>query len=207
MATVDTQTLITEVGNRLRDPNNFAHPRATVVDVLSRVQRCLNIGLRLKLATASFAPTAKRCLYQNTEIASDIGQIIAIRDSARDLMPVPFVDFGNNSPEWLRTDGPQPEVYSLIGRDLVVIAPFQKTAPPTLDVVYAIQTVALVDNVADFAVIPDDYLPLLMDFTEAILLMRGRVFTPESALPALLQRIQKDLGVDAKEQSTRHGVA
>ena len=204
MATISTQAIITEVGNRLRDPSNFAHPRATVLDILSRVQRCLSIGLRLKITSASFAPTARRCLYEITEIASDIGRIVGVRDLGRDLAEVPFAALGDNDTDWLRREGPQPEVFSTIGRDLVVLTPFQRASPPTLVVFYTMQTVALVDGAADFPVIPDDYVPLLMDITEAILLMRGRIFTPESALPELMSRIEKDLTAGASEQDTRH---
>lgn len=205
MATISTDTIITEVGNRLRDPNNFAHPRANVLDILSRVQRCLSIGLRLKVAAVAFQPTAQRCLYQTTEIAADVGRVIAVRDSGRDLFEIQHTALAENNDEWLRLEGPQPEVFSSIGRDLLVIAPFQRISPPELSVVYTTQTAALVDDAANFPVIPDDAIPLLMDVTEAIFLLRGRIFTPESALPELLSRIEQGLTASIIEQDVRHG--
>jgi hypothetical protein len=143
-------------------------------------------------------------LYEVTEVAADVGRVIGVRDSSRDLYEVSFALLGANNPDWLRTEGPQPEVFSTIGRDLIVITPFQRASPPTLEVLYTRQTAVLVDDAGNFAVIPDDYLPLLMDITEAILLMRGRIFTPESAIPELLARIERGLPAGLVEQDTRH---
>lgn len=204
MATISTSAIIDEMASRLRDTSSFAHPRAVVLDILSRVQRVLNLGLKFQLTSATFAPTAMRCLYQMTEVAADVGKVVAVRDAGRDLAEIMWDELPSNDAEWLRAEGPQPEAFASIGRDLLVITPMQRIVPPSLTVVYATQTAALVDDVANFPVIPDEYVSLLEDITEAILLLRGRIFTPESALPELVKRIQEALGVGIVEQDNRH---
>lgn len=205
MATTSTEDIITEVGERLRDPTNFAHTRTLVLEILSRVQRVLNIGLKLRILNVLFTPDPKRTIYDVTEIADDIGKIVGIRDGGRDLDEIPWHKLADNDNRWIQRRGPQPMAFSRFGRDLVMIVPCQEISPPQLRVFYTQQSDDLVDDDTDFPTLPDKYIPLLMDLTELILLIRGRIFTPDSAMPELMDRIEAALTTGVVEQGKHHG--
>ena len=196
--------LIDSLARRVRDTTNTAYPRTFLLDILNRVTRCLNAGLRLKLASASFTPTAQRALYQTTEVAADIIRVVAVREGGRDLQEVPSDHLTFQDNEWVRRQGPRPEVWSRIGRDLLVIAPCQVQSPPALTVHYISVPTANTDAATPIETPPDEYVPVLLDLSEALALLSSRVHNAPSAIRAPLERASNALGIEIKLQADVH---
>lgn len=205
MATTTTAVFIDQLAQRLRDYpttaglRHLAHTRVNILDVLNRVHRAVNAGLGLKLKTVDLVMTVGQTLYPVTAIATDIVRIVSVRDDARKLQEVPWNHIVHQDSEWFRRTGESQEVFARIGRDMFVIYPAPRRAL-TLTFTYVKLCSALIDG-ASMAELPEEYMDLVVDLTEAILLLRGRVLTP-NALEAVIQRFMAAMPLarmDAKQ--------
>lgn len=201
MGTFAGNALIDEVARRLRDTTNTAYPRATVLNVLNRVQDALNVRLGLVHATATFS-TGNQALYLTSAIATNYAYPVQMFDvSGRELDLVPFDRLTQQDDRWLRTEGTRPEFYAPIGRELLAIGPIPRT-PMTLTLRYIKHPTALVDAAAPLWDLPDEHKPLLLDLAEAVLLLRARDFR---AIQEAVNRAAPKLGLEDAAQITRHG--
>jgi hypothetical protein len=196
--------LIDSLARRVRDTTSIGYSRAFLLDILNRVSRCLNAGLRLKIRSVSFTPTAQRVLYQTTEFAADVIKVVSVREGNRDLQDLPPDHLIFQDSEWVRRQGPRPEGFSRIGRDIVAIFPCQMQSPPPLTVQYVAIPTAIVDAATAIEVPQDEYVSVLLDLSEAIVLMSGRVHNAPSAIRAPLERASNALGIEIKLAADAH---
>lgn len=202
MATTDTQTLVTKVATRARDASNIAHARADVVALMSHAQRAVNSRLRSYVASTTFTPVAGRALYQTSEIALDALRPIAIRAGVRDLTEVCWDTLVVNDARWLRTTGAAPQVFAALGRSMFAMTPAYALSPQDVTIVYLPALDDLLDLSADFPVIADEHVPMMLDLTETLLLMRARVLEPAQLA---LERFASALDREAPEMDRRNG--
>jgi hypothetical protein len=180
-------TLITELARRLRDSGNTAHTRVLLGQVLSHCQRAVNLQLRLVKATVTFTPNAGRTLYTTDELAADVGRIERIRALDRMLPELPWRGLLGNSATWYRDVGMQPRVWAQIGSNLFVLSP-RMLVPEALDVVYTIIPADVADAATDVD-LPDEWVPLVLDLAESVMLFRARLYGPLEAVMARLSTL------------------
>ena len=199
MATSGAQ-LIDALARRVRDTTNFAHSRVFLLDILNRCSYSVNASTRSKVTSVSLTPDPGKTLYATTAI-----KVIGVRDiNGRDLMETPWQSLVLNDPSWLHRIGPQHEMFAQIGRDLLVIYPAVKAADIRALTLRVVTTpTALADDAVAWA-LPDELVPLLLDLAEVIVLFRGRVFFPSSAMDAPLQRVAEAIGVEVPYRVKRH---
>ena len=200
MGTLAGNTLIDELARRLRDTGNFGYPRATILSVLNVAQRSVNARLGLVMASTTVT-TVNTPLYSIPAIATDIVRIIEIRDNDRTLVRVPYEHLTYQDPTWLRRYGAQAEVFSSVGRDLLIIIP-TPVVSSSLTVTYVKQPADLADAATPAWDLPDEHRSLVVDLTEAVLLFRGREF---ENMQAVLERIAPALGIETTLQQLRRG--
>lgn len=201
MGTFAGNTLIDEVARRMRDTSNTAYPRATVLNILNRVQDAINVRLGLVHATATFA-TSNTALYSTSTIASNYAYPVQMFDAeGRELDLVPFDRLTQQDDRWLRLRGQRPEFFSPIGRELLAVGPVPFSAS-TLTLRYIKHPTALADAGAPLWDLPDEHKPLLLDLVEAVLLLRARDFR---AIQESLNRAAPKLGLEDQAQIVRRG--
>lgn len=195
-------TLVTQLARRIRDTANFAHTRTFLLETLNRCNRALNAALQAETATASIVSVPGRVLYA---IPDTIVRVIGVRDAAgRELQEIDYEQLVENDPEWLHRVGPRPELFSRVGRDLLAIYPAQSGPAEALTAVYVVLTTDLLDNGADTPSVPDDNASILLDLAEVVAYLHGRIFTPQSAIQAPLQRVAATLGIEVEYGITKH---
>ena len=200
MGTLAGNTLIDELSRRLRDTGNVGYPRSTILSVLNVAQRAVNARLGLVMDTATLT-TVNTPLYSVPAIAADIVRVIEIRDNDRLLVKVPYEHLSYQDADWLRLYAAQAEVFSNVGRDLLVIIP-TPVVPTSLTVTYIKQPTDLGDAATPLWDLPDEHRSLVLDLTEAVLLFRGREF---ENMQAALERIAPALGLETTIQQLRRG--
>lgn len=200
MGTLAGNTLIDELSRRLRDTGNIGYPRATILSVLNVAQRAVNARLGLVMNTATLT-TVNTPLYSVPDIATDIVRVVEVRDNDRTLVKVPYEHLVYQDANWLRLYSAQAEVFSNVGRDLLVVIP-TPVVSTALTVVYVKQPTDLADAGAPLWDLPDEHRSLVLDLTEAVLLFRGREF---ENMQAVLERIAPALGLETTLQQLRRG--
>jgi hypothetical protein len=200
MGTFFGSALIDELLRRLRDlaATPSAYPRADVLDIINRCQRSINSGLGLFTASASLTIT-NASIYNVTSVGADVIRVVDIRDNDRILKFVPWDQLIYEDPQWIRRRGSQPEIWSRIGRELLVITPISDP-DGTVTCVYLKQTTNLADAAAPPIDIPDEFKPVLLDLAEAVLLFRAREWRHSEAA---LARALPALGLDMAMQTAR----
>lgn len=179
------EALIDALSLRLRDAGNTAHSRDLIRRILSHTQRAVNLAQKVrKTDTTAFTPSAFRTLYRTTEIAADVGHIERIRVLDRTLPEIPWSQLVNNSRTWLQDVGSRHRVWSRIGGTLFVLAPRIHT-PVAVNVVYTTIPADVVDDATNVD-LPDEWLPLVLDLAEAVMLMKARLYAP---MEDVMQRV------------------
>lgn len=167
----DSSTLITELSRRLRDPNNERHARTLVRDVLTQCQRVINLYGEYVSTSVNFTMTVNRTLYANTEVASNIAKITAMRHEGRELLEVEWRQLVHADPHWLRQAGKSPQQYARIGGNLFALVPAD--AALIVAIIYVTTPADLTDGAADVA-LPDEQIPVLLDMGELVLTARTK---------------------------------
>jgi uncharacterized protein YcfL len=168
--------LVDDILNRVRDPSAGANTRAFVRLILTNVQRLLNAKFGIVLAQTALTTNPSQQVYAITASVATAMRIVGVREDTRDLVEVAWHTLWYIKRGWIRRIGTAFEVFSLVGRDLLIIYPAKSTAG-TVTLVYA----TLTDDLATDATaiqITDDYVPLLLDWTEVILLLKSRLYAP-----------------------------
>ena len=187
---MQVSTAIDLVLTRLRDPNATAHSRAFVMNLLSEAQRLVNAASGSVVASSALATEAQRQLYLITSSLPSVVRVLGVREGPRDLEQLDWRVLYQAFPRWHRAIGSRFEVFCLIGRDLLVVHP-AKTEASSVDVIYVKLTTAFALE-TDLFEIPDDLIPLAIDLTEAVLLLKNRSLV---AAAVVGDRIAEKLGL------------
>lgn len=200
MGTVTGAQFIDEVARRLRDTSNTGYPRAMVLRSLNAVQDLINMRLGLLQATTTL-DTEDRALYT---LPVTTPRVLTVREtlSGREIANVPWNRLVAQDDKWLRSYGPQPLLWSQIGRDLLVLMPIPDSLV-NVTITYVRYPTALADDAVAWT-LPDEHKSLLTDLTEAVLLFRSREF---NSLQEALNRAAPKLGMEAAAQVVRRGTA
>ncbi len=198
MGTFTGSDLINRLSARLRDTSNTGYPRATILNVINRVQDCVNVRLGLVHNTATFS-TSNTALYSTSAIASDYAYPVQVFDGNNiELDLIPFDRLVQQDEHWLRRFGARPVVAAPVGRELLVISPIP-TVPMTMTVRYVKHPTTLVDGAGAWD-LPDEHVGLVLDLCEAVLLLMPRDF---QALQAAVQRAAPALQLEDVAQIVR----
>jgi hypothetical protein len=77
-------------------------------------------------------------------------------------------------------------------------------SPPVLTVEYIAVPTTIVDGATPIETPPDEYVSVLLDLAEAIVLLRGKVFNIPTAIRAPLERASNALGIEIKLAADAH---
>lgn len=203
-------TLIDQLARRVRDTTNFAHARTFLLETLNRCNRALQAALQAETATTTLTVVPGRTLYRiPTDFgASDIIRVIGVRDAAgRELQDIEFERLVEEDPDWLHRTDVRPEVFSRIGRDLLAVYPAVETPKlgEALTAVYVQRPADFLDDSGLTPAIPDERAMILLDLAEVVVYLRGRIFTPPTAIGDPLKRLSAALGIEIAYGSGKHG--
>ena len=183
-------TLLDTILHRLRDVGavGTAHSRAFVLARLSEVQRVVNTGTRVVLDTATLTTAAQLPFYQiSTDLTTTV-RVIGVRESNRELTFTPWRELKQIDNDWHRRIGDRFDLWSLIGRDQLILYPTKKAAS-SVTVIFAKLTNAL-STEGTATEMPNDELPLLVDVTIALLLAKSKNLV---ALAPVMEQIRTRL--------------
>ena len=196
-------TLVDTVLQRVRDPQGSATPRAMVRTFLSEAQRFINGATEEVDFQVTFTTQPYQQVYPITPSFLDpaTGQpvclrIVDIRQDTRNLVMVEnWHVLAQTDRQWFRKVGVRHEVWTAIGRDLLVVHPAMKDAGTIT--VNCVKLTLPFQNDQTLADLPDDLLPLLLDLTETFVSLRMRKF---DGIKPLLDRLATRLfGVETAE--------
>lgn len=159
------------IAQRVRDPDNTAHPRALIRDIFNRVQTALNASQAYVLETVPLALTPGKAIYRLETYTPELVTITDIEFENRFLDRVPWRNLWKISPTWL-TDIEEPRAWSMIGRTLFAIYPVPAYAV-TLNLKGPKVTTTLVDGTIPLD-LRDEDADIAIDLTTAIFLLRQR---------------------------------
>lgn len=201
MGTFAGSTLISELSRRLRDTANNGYPRATILNVINRVQDCVNVRLGLVHNTATFS-TGNQALYSTSAIAADYAYPVQMFDAnQREVDLITYDRLVQQDDEWMRNFGNRPVVFAPIGRELLALTPIP-FVPMTLTLKYVKHPTALADAGTPLCDWPDEHKPLILDLCEALLLLIPRDF---HGIQEAINRVAPKLGLEDAVQIMRRG--
>jgi len=179
--------LVDQLLARVRDTHALGTSRVTCRLLLTHLQRIVNARDGYVVDTLSFPTVPYQQIYKVSDPAQAPAalRMLGVQEGARDLKKVLWKEFWYFDRAWGRAIGPQFELWSMIGRDLLVLWP-SKPAADTVTLVYAKLTADLSDDTVAIE-LPDDTVPLLVDLAEALICLKQRVYSPLTALAASLQ--------------------
>jgi len=163
--------LTVSLAERIRDPQYTAISETQWCTILSHAQSTWGALTGRIIDTDSF-PTEALCpIYTVQDCIPDCIEIKVLRDGDNYLQFTPYDTLRAMDSGWLRTVGPKPEQWSLIGRDLLIVYPSCETIT-TLTAAYVAHPVAL--QPADAVVLSPHDLPGFLDLAEALGALRMR---------------------------------
>lgn len=166
--------LVDRVLQRVRDEHAAGNPRPFVREVLTGTQRLLNAKMGLVIGDIAFPTVAYQQVYPIVRIAEAAMRIVGVLQDGRDLSEVQWREFWWRRGPWLRDVGERLESFALIGRDMLVLYPAQRlNGEVTLRA--AVRTTTL-ESDQTLIQIPEDFHPLLVDLTSAVLLLKMRTY-------------------------------
>lgn len=183
-----TGQLVDQLLHRVRDPDALGTSRATCRLLLTHLQRILNCKLGFVLDTVTLATVPYQQIYKVSDPAqaSAAMRLIGVREGTRDLKRVKWEEFFYFQRKWSRAIGNRFDLWSMIGRDLLVVWP-AKEAADSVTLVYAKLTNTLTDDSVAIE-LPDDTVPLLLDMGEALLCLKKRTYEPLTKLSESLKK-------------------
>lgn len=187
--TVAAHDLIDQVLQRVRDPQGTTASREFVLKLLSSAQQLLNAKTGYVTDEATLVTEPLRCFYPIQALLPQSQKVMYVRDASdRDLLPVTWRSFWYMKRGWPREVAERLQLWSTVGRDVLVLWPTLR-ASETVTVVSAKLTTPLV-NEHESPELPDNLLPMLVDLTEVLTLlkMRKQAIAGE-AMSSLLGRI------------------
>jgi len=185
-----TGQLVDQLLHRVRDPDALGTSRDFCRLILTHVQRILNCKLGYVVETVALATVPNQQIYKVSDPAQATRamRLVGVQEGTRDLKKVKWEEFFYLERKWSRAIGNRFDLWSMIGRDLLVIWP-AKTTADSVNLVYARLTDVLTDDTVAIE-LPDDAVPLLLDVSEAMVCLKKRTYQP---LTKLVETIQKRL--------------
>lgn len=188
-------TLIDSIARRVRDPNNTAHSRTFVRDILDRSQVALNAYKEYILTETIQIATPGQALYS---VETDLGSSITVTDvliDGRELDEQTWTNLHRLNRNWLTAKSGKPFAWAPIGRSLIAIYP----APDheaEITFIASKRTVPLTADEIPLELRKEDE-DIVRDLTTAVLLLRQRDL---DMIPAIIQRIGGKIGLQMKEE-------
>gem|GEM_PF-6480198 len=170
---------------RLRGP---AHTPELIRTILAHAQCLVNARLGHVLVTETLTTRPRQQVY-STALLTDSLRVVGVRESNRDLAPALWRSLGFAHRHWFRRTGSRFEVFSRLGRNLLILHP-AKPEQSSVSVASIKLTGALGDT--DQVELSDEDLPPVLDLAEAVLLLRERRF---ESLKEVLTRLAAALGI------------
>jgi len=164
--------LIDQVLHRVRDPQGVVASRAFVLDMLSKAQQLVNAKLAFVLDETPLVTEPLRCFYPIRSLLPQSQTVMFVTVGNKDLLRVPWRGFWAMKRGWPREVAEQMQLWSLVGRDVLVLWPSRRVAT-TVTVKSAKLTTPLV-NEQSVPDLPDDVLPLVVDLAEVLVLLKMR---------------------------------
>jgi hypothetical protein len=171
---VEAGTLVDRVLQRIRDERATGTARTLVRAVMTHAQRLVNGKLGLVIRDLAFPTVAYQGVYPLATLAPTALRVLGVQQGPRDLTEVPWQEFAYERRTWLRDARSRYESYALIGRNMLVLYP-TLAEPGSVSLRVAVLTIDLASDASEIE-LPDEYHPLLVDLTSAVLLVRQRTF-------------------------------
>lgn len=187
-------TLIDSIARRVRDPNNTAHSRAFVRDILDRTQVTVNVHKEYILTETILSATPGKALYS---VETELGSSATVTDvliNGRELDQQTWQNLHRINRSWLSAQSGLPIAWSPIGRSLVAIYPAPNYEAEITFIASKITTALTVDAIPMELRAEDE--DVVRDLTTALLLLRQRDL---DTCPPIIQRAVGKLGLQMKE--------
>lgn len=182
--------LITNVLQRVRDPQGSAHTRTFVLKILSHAQRIVNAIFGEVKVTAALTTEADRIAYPVQSNLPDNLRIVSITHDGSELATDTLAGLQGFDPSWPRTRGPRILAFAPVGRDLLFLYPALERASSVQ--VTSIKDTGIIVGESSTLEIPDERAKLALDLTEMLLLVRQRDFDEADVLlKEITERTQK----------------
>lgn len=176
--------------SRVRDPNGVITSRDFVRSRLADAQRLLNARFGWVLDTTTLTTEPERIFYPINALLPASAQVRFVRQNERDLVRVPWETFWYMRRGWPRTLGPRYEIYSVIGRDVLVVWPANR-----ISTALTVRSAKLTDDFAsDFSEfeVHDEMVPMITDLATALTLLKVRDFAPmDEVMSSLKGRLKE----------------
>ena len=187
--------LVADLQRRVRDPSGVAHPTALVLDLLDRAQLLFVRAKGVLVRTRAFTATQFRLLYDLDP--NDTLRILDITtaSSGKRLFVIQWQQLVQQAgPLWWRKfDAAGPTTWAHVGTRMFALFPGPSGASG-IALTIRDQRRPLTLMAPTVAVeLPDEYIPEMLDFMEAVLLLRGR----EAALQAAMTQVEAIAGTGA----------
>lgn len=187
-------TLIDSIARRVRDPNNTAHSRAFVRDILDRMQVIVNAQKEYILTDTTINATPGKAIYSvETDLGSSI-TVTTVTIDGRELDQQTWTNLHRLNRNWLTAKSGKPFAWAPIGRSLVAIYP----APDheaEITFTASKRTTPLNADEIPLELRREDE-DIVRDLTTAILLLRQRDL---DTCPEIIKRAIQKLGLQMKE--------
>lgn len=196
-----TSDVIDSLARRVRDPNNTAHPRDLVRDLLDRVQVLINGKEKFIAQTQLFTTTPGQAIYS---IQATFGDLVEVTDVDHDECSLSHIlnwrSLWKINPHWITDQQPTPEGWATLGRTLLVIypAPSQEV---TLKVTGVKRTTELVSESSIFDLESQDA-DLVKDAVQSILLWRQK---DSDTASLFIRRLEERMVIQGIELTGRAG--
>lgn len=189
MAT-SAHTLIDQVLQRVRSPEGVTAPRDFVRRMLSVSQNLVNAKLNLVFDDATLVTEPQRVFYPVKAMLPGAQKPLFVKEGARSLVYTPWRTFWYMKRGWPREIAERYQLWSLIGRDVLVVWPASRVATAL-----TVTSTRLCASVADedaLMELPDDTLPMVVDLAEVLTLLRMRNLDPSlEAMQSLVGRMKE----------------
>lgn len=164
--------LVTVLLQRLRDASGGASSRAFVLARLSDAQRFVNAALRHVKGRAALTIEPRVIVMPIEANLPECVHLEGVRFEGKDLDPCQWRILGMLDGRWFRAVGHKPRIWSIIGRDLMLVYP-GGVEQRTVTAMYT-KWCDVLDHEDDVLEVPHDDIALVLDLAEAILQLRLR---------------------------------
>lgn len=167
---------------RVRDPDALGTSRATCRLLLTHLQRIVNCRLGYVVGTLTLATVPYQQIYRVSDpVQAPLAmRMLGVQEGSRNLKKIKWPEFWYMDRAWSRAIGSAFQLWSMIGRDLLVLWP-SKPGADSVTLVYAKLTNELTDDTIAIE-LPDETVPLVLDLAEALICYKQRVYGPITKL-------------------------
>lgn len=179
-------SLVTALGRRIRDPNSTAHASASVITLLSHIQRCVNAmtGAVKTNQAVTLPADVPHSFSDMTATLTSFVRIERVLYQNEDVLRGDWRRYAHIDPYWARRAGSRPLMWDMVGRGLFVVTPTIPGLGGTVTAIGTKLTTALTVG-SSATELPDEHMPAILAMGEQLLLMRQRLLA--SVKPAVEQ--------------------